>query len=123
MSKYALAVFGGVASSFVFTEVIPLIFLGEGAVEGRLATAAVLGVAVLVPGLLVGWVILRRWPETLIVAVVTGVVVFAVHMLDLIERPMGQPLYWPTLLAPAAALVASVVLRLTRPSRGERQPT
>lgn len=108
--RYFTAIAGGLVLSFLFTGAIPLLVLGEGAIETDLGTAVILAFAALLPALVVGWVILRSWSISIVVAVVAVVATSTVYLLDLIERPQGQQLLWPTILVPTVAILAAAAL-------------
>jgi hypothetical protein len=115
--RHVVAIGGGVVLGYVFTELLPLAIFGEGSINSELGVASILAVASLFPGLFVGGVILKSWRGAGLVALFTGVVTFAVYMLDLIERPPPDPLIWPTFVVPVVAVLTAGILDWSRTVR------
>jgi hypothetical protein len=115
--RYLVALSVGIILGFAFTEMLPLMVFGEGAVTTDLGIAFALAVAAIFPAMFVGWVILKSWRGAVIVALVTGAVTSAIYLLDLIERPPPDPLVWPTFLVPAVAVLTAGMLDWRRTVR------
>ncbi len=111
-ARYLIALVAGLVLSFIFTEAIPFLALGEGAIETDFGTAVILAVAGLLPALAVGWIVLRGGLPAILVALVAGVATPTVYLLGLIDRPQGQQLLWPTFLVPTVATVAAGALEV-----------
>lgn len=58
---YPVALIVGLLLGFAFTEVLPMMIFGEGAVTTDLGIAFALAVAAILPAMFVGGVILRSW--------------------------------------------------------------
>lgn len=89
-ARYLIALVAGLVLSFIFTEAIPFLALGEGAIETDFGTAVILAVAGLLPALAVGWIVLRGGLPAILVALVAGVATPTVYLLGLIDRPQGR---------------------------------